>query len=259
MSEITADQARAMLVAAGVTGPHRSHSRANAIGKINSMLEGDPNDTFGLSGLEKYSAGEVLEFVAELTGCNPDIEALDGHDVIDPDRTVAGIEGAARRLGTEARRGATLLVATGHPTGLLEHHIRVVDAFRDAGGKLVRPREEEKLFSSKSGRDYEVRYVGGVGCVADWGALRHTHSSIAMEALLEGGPHPDIVMADHGFAGAAVERGIPTVAVMDINDPALAVAWAEQRDISIIPMDDNRPPRSYEASWRLFRQLINAL
>ena len=243
------------LVAAGITGPHQSHSRRNNVSKINAMLEGDPDGSFGLSGLDKYSAMEVLGFLAELTGCSPDIEDECEFDTIDPERTVAGIVAAARRLRAEASRGSALLAATGHPTGMLEHHIRVVDAYRRAGGKIALLREDENI-SARLGKHKEVRYNGGVGCLADWGQLRHTHSSEAMEKLLESGPWPDVVLGDHGWAGAAIERGIPTIAVMDINDPALAVAAAEGRDVVIIPMDDNRPPRLYEPSWTIFEYVL---
>jgi hypothetical protein len=43
---------------------------------------------------------------------------------------------------------------------------------------------------------------------------------------------------------------------MDINDSALALASAEGRDVTIIPMDDNRPPRLYEPVWRIFEQTM---
>ena len=254
MSE-TLVQARAALLAAGVTGPHQSHSRANAISKIRAIIEGDTVDTFGLSGLDKYSAHEIHGFVAEVTGCSNDIDNLQGYDEMDPDKTIDGIVRAARRLAESARRGDLLLAATGHPTGLLEHHIRVVDGYRRAGGKVLRLREDEDL-SNRKWRHDEVRYTGGVGCLADWGQLRHTHSSETMEMLLEAQPWPDVVLADHGFAGAAIERGVPTIAVMDINDPALAVAWAEHRDVVIVPMDDNRLPRLYEPSWNLFELIL---
>ncbi len=243
------------LVAAGITGPHQSHSRRNNISKIEAMLEGDRDGSFGISGLQKYSAGEVLGFLAELTGCSPEIEDECEFDTLDPERTVNGIVAAARRLRDEAARGSALLAATGHPTGMLEHHIRVVDAYRRAGGKVLLLREDEN-FSSRAGKHQEVRYNGGVGCLADWGQLKHTHSSEAMERLLEAEPWPEVVLGDHGFAGAAIERGIPTVAVMDINDPALAVAAAEGRDVVIIPMDDNRPPRLYEPSWTIFEYVL---
>jgi Phosphatase len=254
MSELLT-QARDALVAAGITGPHKSHTRENVISKTHAILEGDTDDTFGIGGLDKYSAGEVLAFLAELTGCSPDIAILDGYDDVDPDKTMEGIVAAARRLVEAASRGQMILAATGHPTGLLEHHIRIVDAYRRAGGKILRLREEENLIAGP-GRRAEVRYVGGVGCLADWGQLRHTHSSRAMEKLLEVEPWPDLVLGDHGFAGAAIERAIPTVAVMDINDPALAVAWAEGKDVIIVPMDDNRAPRLYEPSWTIFEHLL---
>ena len=255
MSEISPHEARERLVSAGITGPHQSHSRQNNLSKIEGMLAGDQDGSFGLSGLDRYSAGEVLGFLAEITGCSNDLEECEGFDTIDPDRTVAALIEAGARLRDGAESGATLLAVTGHPTGMLEHHIHVVEAYVRAGGKILRLREEENLAVGKS-RHAEVRYVGGVGCLADWGALKHTHSAAAMEALLGSEPWPDLVLGDHGFAGAAIERGIPTIAVMDINDPALAVAWAEKRDVLVIPMDDNRPPRAYEPAWRLVCQEI---
>lgn len=247
-------RARAELEAAGITGLHRSHSRRNALDKIHAMLDHDVEARFGLSEVTRYTAGEILAFMAELTGCSPDLADSSGYDRVDPERTVAAILAAARRLAAEAARGASLLCMTGHPTGLLEHHIRVLDAYRQAGGKVVLPREEEDLGLDRRRR--EIRYVGGVGVLSDGARLLHTHSAAAMEVLLDSSEAPEIVLADHGFAGAAIERGIPTVAVMDINDQALAVPWAEGRDVVVIPMDDNRPPRTYEPSWRIFEAVL---
>ena len=251
-------KARDALIAGAVTGPHQSHSRRDTLSKIQALLDGDKDAAFGLDGFDKYSAQEVLSFLSQLTGCSDDIEEWEGADTLDPDKTIGAIAAAALRLREAAQRGATLLVATGHPTGLLEHHMRVVDAYRDAGGKIVRLREEERI---PLGRGYgEMRYIGNVGCLSKGSSLVHTHSSEPMEALLEAGPWPDLVLGDHGYAGAAISRGIPVVAVMDINDPALAVAWAEQRDeVSIIPLDDNRPPRFYEPSWSVFQDVIGGL
>lgn len=255
MPPISLSDAREALVAAGITGPHQSHTRRNALMKIRAMVSGEDEESrFGLSGLTTYEPQEVLGFMAELTGCSDDMDDFSGYDVMDPAKTVDAIVGGAQRLKAEAEKGSTLLCCTGHPTGMLEHHVRVLDAYRSAGGKVVLLHEDADLGIRR--RHAEIRYVGGVGMLADWGQLMHTHSSEAMEALLEAEPHPDFVIGDHGFAGAAIERGIPTLAVMDINDPALAVAWAEGKDVSILPMDDNRLPRLYEPSWRLFEDVL---
>lgn len=257
MLEAGSSEVREALIAAGITGPHQSHKREGNLSKIHSLLEGlDPEATFGLGGLEKYSAGEILSFMGELTGCSTDVANTSFDDWIDPDKTIDGLIRAARRLREEALKGSSLLGATGHPTGMLEFYIRVMDAFVRAGGKQVRLREDEQLPLGSRGQPRVVRYVGGIGCVADWGSLKHTHSPAAMEALLDDGPWPDLVMGDHGFAGAALAREIPVVAVVDINDHALAVAGAERRDITIIPMDDNRPPRLYEPAWTLVERVI---
>jgi hypothetical protein len=66
-----------------------------------------------------------------------------------------------------------------------------------------------------------------------------------MDALLEAGEPPDLVLADHGFAGAAVERGLETLAFNDINDPAIAVAKARRKIDVVVPLDDNVPPGLY--------------
>lgn len=254
MSEILA-RSRAALVTGGVTGPHKSHSRHNVIGKIRAIVDVETDDSFGISGLDRYSAHEVLDYVSQLMGCFNDIDAVEGFDQIDPSKTMAGIIAGAERLRSSARRGEQLFAATGHPTGMLECYMRIADAYRRAGGSVVRPKEDENI-GGATGRRVEVRYVGGVGCVADWGALRHTHSSVAMEALLENGHRPDVVLGDHGFAGAALERDIPTIAIMDINDPALAVAWAEGKDVVIVPLDDNRLPGAYEPMWTIFELIL---
>lgn len=255
MSEITLAEAAAALAEAGICGRHRSHTRADKLSKVRALVAGDGDASFGLSGMTSLTPAEVLGYLAELTGCSSDPGDAAGYDELDPARTVAGIVAAGRRLAAAAARGDLLLAVTGHPTGLLEHHLRVCDAYRRAGGKLLLLREDEDL-SPWRGRRIEVRYLGGVGCEADGANLKHTHAPTAMELLLEGRPWPDLVLGDHGFAGAAIERGIPTIAFMDINDPALAAAWGRAADVTVVPLDDNRPPRLYEPSWRLIGQLI---
>ena len=248
--------ARDALVASAVVGSHQSHSRRDNLRKIDALIRGEEDASFGLSTVTSHSLVEILGWLAELTGCSPDPGDTEGADTMEPDRTLDAIVAAGTRLRDEAVRGSTLLAATGHPTGLLELYVRIVDMYRAAGGKILRLKEEKKFpFGSGLG---EIRYVGNVGCLARGASLMHTHSALPMEAMLEEEPLPDIVLGDHGFAGAALERGIPAVAVMDINDPALAAAWGEGKDVMVIPMDDNRPPRHYEPVRDLFEASFDA-
>jgi Phosphatase len=248
------DSARDELVANGITGPHQSHPRADNLSKIRKLVDGDSGMSFGMSGMTAYSVEQVLQFVSDVTGCSPDASVQDVEDAIDPALTVAGIVRAAERLLSYARQGAGVMFATGHPTGVLLHNLRVADAYDEVGGKVLRP-GAERSFPFEDGRA-RICYIGGVGCLAQGSSLVHSHSAAGMEAVLDSGPLPDAVFADHGWAGAAIERGVPTIAIMDINDPALAVAAGEGKDVAVIPIDDNRSPHLYEPSWVLFEEIL---
>jgi hypothetical protein len=67
---------------------------------------------------------------------------------------------------------------------------------------------------------------------------------------------PDLVFADHGFAGAAIERGVDAVSIADVNDPALLVAQAQGRTRTVIVMDDNVAPQAY---WPCFQAIAARL
>ena len=96
-------------------------------------------------------------------------------------------------------------------------------------------------------RRRQVRYVGDVAMVSSGGELNHTHSPQPMELLLAATDEepPDLVVADHGWAGAAAQAGIDTVAFADSNDPALFVGEAEGRIEVVVPLDDNVLPHLY--------------
>lgn len=100
-------------------------------------------------------------------------------------------------------------------------------------------------------------WVGPVAALGDGASLRHTHDPAPMRRILEEIGAVDLVVADHGFAGAAVVGGIPTVAVMDTNDPALAVVARRGAErLTVVPMDDNRPRNSYVAALEVLRAAL---
>ena len=76
-----------------------------------------------------------------------------------------------------------------------------------------------------------------------------------MEMMLEE-CRPDLVFADHGFAGAAIERGIDTISIADVNDPALLVARSQGRAKTVIVMDDNVQPEAYWPCFQAMAALI---
>src|SRR5512143_1467588 len=120
-----------------------------------------------------------------------------------------------------AERHERVLLATGHPAGLPLLYMAAGRLLEDRGAALVRP--ADGVAWKDLGRSRQVRYLHGVAVLTDRGSTMHTHSPGPMQRMLTE-VHPDLVFADHGFAGAAIEAGIDTISIADVNDPAPVVA-----------------------------------
>jgi hypothetical protein len=134
---------------------------------------------------------------------------------------------------------------------LLAIHLEVARQLVAAGCQLVCPAANWQEVD-RAGKPHQrhVRYLGGVAMVSQGANLMHTHSPVPMQTMLarlasSGEALPDLVVADHGFAGAAGQAGVPTVGFADSNDPALFVG-EEEGDVAVcVPLDDNVMPRLY--------------
>jgi hypothetical protein len=232
------------LLSAGVAGVNTSHGAEDNLYKIRLFLEGDINHTFGLDELlPDATFEEAYEAVACHTGHPPDREENPGSGCIDPSRTAAALVAAGDRIRAVAESGGRLLFGTGHPGALILYYANLGRWVEDLGGRSLTV-EVENRYKKNSTLDW----VGPVAVLGDGATLYHAHDYAPMQDALDRIDAVDLVVADHGFAGAAIAAGIPTVAIMDTNDPALAVASDRGRDLTVIPMDDNRPPNSYTAA-----------
>lgn len=222
------------------------------------MLEsGDVTVLFGLGTLLPATVQEVfdaLNALAEWDFTDGASSQSRGRSWVSPEGLVSRAEAAAERLRVACANGQRVFFGTGHPTGPLEMYARLADAMRERGAVVVRVAEGDAYEGYAGGS--QIRYVCDVACVSMGGDLAHTHSARPMEFLLHHGLSVDLVVGDHGFAGAALARGMDAVAVVDTNDPALALAWGRGLRVWPILCDDNRPPGAYAA---LTRFLIDRL
>ena len=236
--------------------------RENNLANYRLMAARDPGYLFGLSPRGLWTFDDVLHLMARRCGVSADPHDETGTDTIDPALTIDRLEAMAGRLRAAVAKKARVLVATGHPTGLLVVHLEIARALRAAGCTLLAPAAQWADVDG-SGRPHQrhVRSVLGV-CVASQGAnLLHTHSPVPMELMLgdlaaRSVPPPDLVIADHGFAGAAGRAGIESVGFADSNDPALFVGEAEGDVAVCVPLDDNVLPHLYEPMTAF---LLNAM
>ncbi|HEV8651279.1 MAG TPA: phosphatase [Actinomycetes bacterium] len=244
MPRTTRDDLREHLVATHIAGSVQTPVW-DTLRKAGLVAAGDPDHCFGLSGMSRYSQAEVLAQVAAQFGwTHTEGEPGAGRTLIDPDLLLAELDRAAERLAKAARDSEHVLLATGHPTGPLGMYQQVASALVEAGAKVSRP--GDGIAFVLAGHRRQVRYVQNVAMLASGANLYHTHLAHPMELVLDQAASVDLVVGDHGFAGAAAERGIDVVSVADINDPALPMAKAEGRAAVVIGMDDNVLPHHYD-------------
>jgi len=244
----TRDQLRTHLVTSRIAGDVAT-TRQNNLENFGRMSRREPLYLFGLRPVGRWSFEDVLALMVERCGVVADPAHLYGQDTIDPNRTVDRLDAMADRLRLAAQRRERVVVATGHPVGLRPTHTAVAAGLAAAGCAL--------LTAATGWAHPDVPELGDQAGTLDWvenvgvlrspaGTLKHTHSPLLMEAVLAAlDSPPDLVVADHGWAGAAGQAGVDAVGFADCNDPALFVGEAEGTVISCVPLDDNVDPRLY--------------
>lgn len=247
------DELVAGLLDGRIAGPITSHPMDNVRGNIALLVEGDPDKQFGMSGLAgAMEEDDILAAVGRLAGFDPEAVAPSGPTPIDPERVLDACARAGARLALACERGERILVATGHPHGLILLYGELGRELTERGAKLLRAFDGGSWTDQRWNRRLRIRYLFGVAIATDDSAAKHTHSAEPMRRMLEEAS-PDLVLADHGFAGAAIQAGVETVSVADVNDPALVAARELGRTRDVIVMDDNV---SSDAYWPCFQALL---
>ena len=232
------------LLDAGVAGNRTSHGAENNLYKIDLLLQHDENNTFGMEDLlHEVGFEEAYQAVQRRIGNPPDREETAGRGCIDPARTAEGLVQAGHRIKSIAQTGGRLLFATGHPGALILYYLELARWAEELGGEILTAETRGRYQKGIS-----LDWAGAVGTLGDGASLFHTHDPEPMRDVLGQAGPVDLVVADHGFAGAAIAAGVPTVVVMDTNDPAFAVVAGRGADATVVPMDDNRPLNSYSAA-----------
>jgi hypothetical protein len=129
--------------------------RQNNLLHYRRMAAGNPHYLFGLNLKRPWSFDEILAMMAERCGVDPDPAHFYGDDTIDPDLTLDALEAMAARLAEAAENRASVLIATGHPTGLLPVHLAVGRALHARGCRVLTPANgwsyEVETFATSTG------------------------------------------------------------------------------------------------------------
>jgi len=241
---------------AGRVAGAASHPIENVRGNIEMLLAGDPDKEFGLSGLrDGFDQEAMLRLVEAAAGAPIDREAADGPVEIRPEPMLAELAKMGDRLSRACQRSEIVALATGHPESI-DYLLKAVgDLLTARGARVVRLGEGLRWREAGQKHDWQIEHFGSVALQTDGRVPRHTHRPHAMRRMLAEGV-PDLVVADHGFAGAAIEAGVETLSIADVNDPALLVAKAQGRTEIVVVLDDHVAPDAY---WPCFQAIAARL
>jgi hypothetical protein len=240
---------RAELKHQHVAGRSTRFGREEVVGLMRRVVQGAPPALLGLS----PSPGLALEHVEAAVDAVYGWEGDGPRARIGPGRTVDGFTAAAARVLEVARSGARITFATARPASLLPVYRRLA-ARAGAEGAVVLDCGETPGFGP-SGR--RVRWVDHVAVLTDGAALLAEAPAEATDEWLFTLPRPDLVVADHTYAGVASASGLEVIAFADLDAVAFAVAAWQGRAIRVVPLDDRRPPDAYAGLLDLLESLAS--
>jgi hypothetical protein len=218
-----------------VAGTHSRIGPSEVKAVISRVAAGHADATFGLD------LGRVTREEAETALENVWGASLDGpRVVIEPERTVAAAARASDRLAAVAARGGRIALATGRPASLLACYCSIVGALAGTDARVV----DVGIFGPVPG-GRSLWWVDSVATVTDGVSLLADEAVVIGDEWLFAVGRPDLVIADRGFAAAAIAAGIETVALADVDAVVLGIAERRDLPVRVVPLDEQRPPGAY--------------
>lgn len=239
------------MIAARLAGVPSSVGRAELGALVAGVVAGQPEATLGLDlgGPDRPTRDEVWSALADGWG----VDATPPTVTIAVERTLAAAAVAADCLAEVCRTGGSVALATGRPASMLGCYQELARLLTDAGATVLR--SNAPAHGAAPGAAHSpssIWWVGGVAVATDGRSLRADDGALHADqrrALagdwLFGVGRPDLVIADRGFAAAALAAGHRAVAPADVDAVALEVVARRGAPVTIVPLDCGRPPEAY--------------
>ncbi len=232
-----------------------NNGRKNAL-CVKRLVRGKAFYTFGIDAIEQavhrreLTATKVRDILIEASGIDLRRFAHRGPGYFDPRKSAEALVAAMEQIKVASRARQRIVFATGHPGAMTGFMTELAAWATELGARL--PVITAAL---PTGGRLHLDMIGPVFLPSDNCSAFHSHAASLIRPLLEE-VGADLVVADHGFAGEALNHDITTIGFYDTDDPALPVAASLGLPITAVPMNDNR----YNAdSAALARFLIKEL
>ncbi len=238
------------ILRAQLAGRHDLFGFAETQSLIRRVVAGTPEALLGMDRFSDLTDGVVEATARHIWGWS----ARDAAAWTDPNCTIAGMRAALVRILDVSRRGGVIAFATGRPASLLPLYADLARLAASQGAEIFGDLEFDDLkspsiasatFSAAGHPRARLVWQNGVALVESGGNLISDAAMRAADALFAGSETPDLVVADRGFAGTAIELGSEVVAFADLDAIALGVAAARGLPVTIVPVQEQRPPHCY--------------
>lgn len=219
---------------------------------IKRLTKGDAFYTFGIEAIRmaakrrQIKPRQIRDIMVAASGSDLKRFRRKGDGYIDPYKSAVAMEAAMRKMRQYAAARKRIIFATGHPGSMVGFMMPLASWCAKLGAKVVTIPHSVQV----DGR-YHLDMIGPVFVASDDCSAGHTHQRFYMDALLST-QTADLVVADHGFAGSALNHGIQTIGFYDSDDPALPVAAYLGLPILAVPINDN----VYNADGKIVAEVL---
>lgn len=232
------------LIAMGLAGRKTAVSTQVFRDSVGQLARRNPESTMGISGkyfLHALDAGSIEDGAAEVFGVDTSQPTVK----IDPELLEIALDEACERLSEAAEKGARIIFACSRPAATLPLFIELARLCSEAGGEILQSYDNTSSFIADGRKDRRITWNGAVGVITDGQSLLATNDAKAADDLFFHLPRPDIVVADHIFAGASLTNGLPTIAFTGLDSLAVAIASIPEKRCLAVPMSLSQPSTHY--------------
>lgn len=233
------------IIKMGLAGKKTSISTQIFRDRIGNLARRNPDATMGINGkylIHALDAGAIEDGAQEIYG----IDATKPVIQIDPELTMIALDEAFERISEAAHKGAKIIFASSRPSATLPLMIELAKLSENAGAKILQSFDNTSSFIADGRKGRNFTWIGSVAVLSDGQSLLSTDDAKAADDLLFHLPRPDIVVADHIFAGAALTGGFSTIAFAGLESLAVAIASIPENNCLAVPLDLCRPSTHYD-------------
>ena len=229
----------------GLTGSKTSLSTQIFRDSIGQLARREPNATMGISPkylIHALDSGAIEECLEEVFGTDASRPVVH----IDLELTMIALDEAFEKISSAAKKQAKIIFATSRPASMLPLMIELARLSQECGAEILYSYDNTSSFVADGRKDRALTWSGQVGVVTDNKSLLETNDAKVADDLIFHLPRPDLVVADHIFAGASLTAGYPTVAFASLESIAVAVASVPEPSALAVPISLTRPSSHYE-------------